>query len=124
MKKNFTREELLLKIASAAYCFQELGYYGSKEQALKALLKRKGFNGYSPKSARIQFEQALKIIVEAGEFITVEIKRNKPLTQRTEDEVRDVLEKLREFLAMHNPSAPKVMIQYALNWIYTNYYLR
>jgi len=123
MKKKIPHEELLLKISSTAYCFKELEYYGSKEKALKALLKRKGFEGYSTHTATNQFEQALKVITDTREFVDAELP-DRTLAHMAREEIDLFMCRLKEALSRKNPRAPKEMLQYALNWIYMNYYLR
>lgn len=123
MQKKISNDELVHKISSAAYLFKELGYYGSKEKAIKALLKRKGFEGCSLHKLTSQFEQALKVISDAGEFVEKELPQ-KTLVNIERKEVDRFINTLRETLKDKNPHVPQEMIRFALNWIYTNYYLR
>ena len=124
MTKKISHEELLRKIFSTAYCFKELGYYGSKKKAIKTLLKQKEFAKYSSQTAVRQFEQAVKIITDTSDFIRAEIEAKTPLVSRTRAEVNLAMNNLRETLSRKNSQAPQEMIQYALNWVYMNYYLR
>ncbi|MFN8385960.1 MAG: hypothetical protein U0V48_04800 [Anaerolineales bacterium] len=124
MVKEIAREDILRKIFSSAYSFKKLGYYGSKEKAVNALLKRKGFETYSTSVVTDLFEQALKVFADTTEFVDNEIKNKTPLSHLNETKVNRIMDKLRESLSRKNPKVSKEMIQFALNWVYFYYYLR
>jgi len=122
--KEISHEEILQKIFSSAYCFKNLGYYGSKEKAVKALTKRKGFENYSFEFTASMFEQALQVFVDATDFMNHEMVRKTPLTQLTDKDVNRIMNNLKITLLAKNSRVPKEFILHALNWVYLNYYLR
>ena len=124
MEKQISQVEILRKIFSTAYSYEHLRKYGTRKNAIKSLLKRKGLENYSQENAAVQFEQALKIIIETKEFIEKEIRPAQPLSCQTPDEVNVMMTNLRNRLSAKNKAAPIGLIQFAVNWVYTDYYLR
>ena len=109
--------------------FKTRDAYGSLEEALKALMKRKLIKeiGYKKDECEKYFRIALRVVEDALEFENSYIRSNKAKMSSShwfdEETVSKIMQKMEDYLKERNPSAPAIFIARSIARIYYFYHL-